>query len=146
MARRTVARLPRPRCGYGVRGLARLRQRRHMRERGEEHLRIRAPQSNNAAARKRQVSTPFVGAANGSVRVSKATSILVVDDNPALRETIARSLTRRGYQVTIAFDAVEGLERLQGAVFDVVITDLQGRERGGLWLFRQTLGARPQLT
>ena len=43
----------------------------------------------------------------------KAASILVVDDNAALRETIARSLTRRGYQVAIAVDAVEGLERLQ---------------------------------
>src|SRR2546426_12557695 len=66
-------------------------------------------------------------------------SILVVDDNPALRETIARSLTRRGYQVTIAVDATEGMERLQGAAFDVVITDLQGRERGGLWLWRHAL-------
>src|SRR5256885_15579106 len=74
--------------------------------------------------------------------VPKAGSILVVDDNAALRETIARSLTRRGYQVTIAVDAVEGLERLQGAVFDVVITDLQGREGGGLWLWRQGLEGR----
>src|SRR5256885_11972952 len=77
--------------------------------------------------------------------VPKAGSILVVDDNAALRETIARSLTRRGYQVTIAVDAVEGLERLQGAVFDVVITDLQGRERGGLWLWPKALEARPEL-
>ena len=69
-----------------------------------------------------------------------------VDDNPALRETIARSLTRRGYQVTIAVDATEGLERLQGAAFDVVITDLQGRERGGLWLWRHALDVRPELT
>ena len=38
----------------------------------------------------------------------KAAAILVVDDNAALREAIARSLTRRGYQVTIAVDAVEG--------------------------------------
>ena len=78
--------------------------------------------------------------------VPKAGSILVVDDNAALRETIARSLTRRGYQVAIAVDAVEGLERLQGAGFDVVITDLQGRERGGLWLWRKALEARPELT
>src|SRR2546429_9612278 len=76
----------------------------------------------------------------------KAAAILVVDDNPALRETIARSLTRRGYQVPIAVDAVEGLDRLQGAAFDVVITDLQGRERGGLWLGGATPGVRPALT
>src|SRR5437764_12311680 len=73
--------------------------------------------------------------------VPNAGSVLVVDDNPALREAIARSLTRRGYHVTIAVDAVQGLERLQGAVFDVVITDLQGRERGGLWLWRKALEA-----
>src|SRR2546423_5333511 len=76
----------------------------------------------------------------------KAAAILVVDDNPALREAIARSLTRRGYQVTIAVDAVEGLDRLQGAAFDVVITDLQGRERGGLWLWRHALDVPPELT
>ena len=78
--------------------------------------------------------------------VPNAGSVLVVDDNPALRETIARSLTRRGHRVTIAVDAVQGLERLQGTVFDVVITDLQGRERGGLWLWRKALEARPELT
>src|SRR5439155_9415176 len=65
---------------------------------------------------------------------------------PALREAIAHSLTRRGHHVTIAVDAVQGLERLQGAVFDVVITDLQGRQRGGLWLWRKALEARPELT
>src|SRR2546430_13182500 len=75
-----------------------------------------------------------------------AVASLVVDYNPALRETIARSLTRRGYQGTIPVDAVEGLERLQGAAFDVVITDLQGRERGDLWLWRAALHVRPQLT
>ena len=80
------------------------------------------------------------------MEVPKPGSILVVDDKPALREAIAHSLTRRGYHVTIAVDAVQGLERLQGAVFDVVITDLQGRERGGLWLWRKALESRPELT
>src|SRR2546430_6820337 len=78
--------------------------------------------------------------------VPNAGAVLVVDDNPALREAIARSLTRRGHRVTIAVDAVQGLGRLQGAVFDVVITDLQGRERGGLWLWRKALEARPELS
>src|SRR2546430_17684777 len=78
--------------------------------------------------------------------VPNAGAVLVVDDNPALREAIARSLTRRGHRVTIAVDAVQGLERLQGAVFDVVITDLQGRECGGLWLWRKALEARPELS
>src|SRR5256885_9867935 len=78
--------------------------------------------------------------------VPNAGSVLVVDDNPALREAIARSLTRRGHRVTIAVDAVQGLERLQGTVFDVVITDLQGRERGGLWLWRDALDVRARLT
>src|SRR2546430_11790651 len=80
------------------------------------------------------------------MEVPKAGSILVVDDKPALREAIAHSLTRRGHRFTIAVDAVQGLERLQGAAFDVVITDLQGRERGGLWLWRHALDVRPELT
>ena len=40
-------------------------------------------------------------------------SVLMVDDNAAMREALARSLTRRGCRVTTAASGVEGLEALK---------------------------------
>src|SRR5213083_3340734 len=72
-------------------------------------------------------------------------SVLMVDDNAAMREAIARSLTRRGCQVATAVSGVTALEALRAQSFDVIITDLNMPERGGLWLWRQALVLRPEL-
>jgi len=72
-------------------------------------------------------------------------SVLMVDDNTAMREALARSLTRRGCRVTTAASGVAGVEALKQRPFDVVITDLNMPERGGLWLWRQALILRPEL-
>lgn len=69
----------------------------------------------------------------------------MVDDNTAMREAIARSLTRRGCRVTTAASGLTGLEALRKQPFDVIITDLNMPERGGLWLWRQALMLRPEL-
>src|SRR6266699_2073384 len=72
-------------------------------------------------------------------------SVLMVDDTTAIREAIARSLTRRGCRVTTATNGVEALEILRKQSFDVIITDLNMPDRGGLWLWRQALVLRPEL-
>jgi two-component system response regulator MprA len=72
-------------------------------------------------------------------------SALIVDDNFALREAIARSLTRDGWDVATAPDGLQGLEALRGHPFDVVITDVHMPGRGGLWLWEQALALRPEL-
>src|SRR5216110_3033263 len=72
-------------------------------------------------------------------------SVLMVDDTMAIREAIARSLARRGCRVTTATNGVEALEILRKQSFDVIITDLNMPDRGGLWLWRQALVARPEL-
>jgi CheY-like chemotaxis protein len=72
-------------------------------------------------------------------------SVLLVDDSVALREALARSLTRRGCRVTTAGGGVPALELLRSEPFDVVVTDLNMPERGGLWLWRQALVLRPEL-
>jgi len=71
--------------------------------------------------------------------------VLMVDDNAAMREALARSLTRRGCRVTTAASGVAGLEALKQGSFDVVVTDLNMPDRGGLWLWRQALMLRPEL-
>jgi two-component system, OmpR family, response regulator MprA len=68
--------------------------------------------------------------------------ILVVDDEPSLRESVARSLRFEGFSVTTAGDGVEALDRLgrvrpDAVVLDVMMPRLDGietcqtmRERG----------------
>src|SRR5437667_12347668 len=72
-------------------------------------------------------------------------SVLMVDDTTAIREAIARSMARRGCRVTTATNGVEALEILRKQSFDVIITDLNMPDRGGLWLWRQALFLRPGL-
>src|ERR1043166_7133889 len=72
-------------------------------------------------------------------------SVLLVGDNAAMREALARSLARRGCRVTTATTGVEALAKLREHSFNAVITDLNAPERGGLWLWRQTMMLRPEL-
>jgi len=75
----------------------------------------------------------------------KTWSVLMVDDNPAMREAIARSLARRGCAVTTATGAAEALASLRRQSCDVVVTDLNMPEQSGLWLWRQAMIVRPEL-
>ena len=51
--------------------------------------------------------------------------LLVVDDHQQARESIAFALRQSGYAVECTSSAVEGLERLDRAAFDVVVSDLK---------------------
>ncbi len=74
-----------------------------------------------------------------------ARSILVVDDNLAVREAVARSLARRGCRVTTAPDAERALELIRDQVFDAVVTDFHMPGQTGLWLWQQAIRTRPEL-
>ena len=74
-----------------------------------------------------------------------AVSILVVDDNLAVREAVARSLARRGYHVTTAPDAERALALIQDRAFDGVVTDFHMPGQNGLWLWQQAVRTRPEL-
>jgi two-component system response regulator MprA len=59
--------------------------------------------------------------------------ILVVDDEPAVRESLERSLRFEGYQVIVAADGAEALERVRddrpdAVVLDVLMPRLDGME------------------
>src|SRR2546425_13364297 len=73
-------------------------------------------------------------------------SVLLVDDSVALREALARSHRLRGCRVATAGTGLEGLELLRTQGVDVVVTDLNMPERGGLWLWHQVHVLRPELT
>ena len=51
-------------------------------------------------------------------------SLLVVDDNEMNRDLLTRRLERQGYQVTVAVNGLEALEKLDQADFDLVLLDI----------------------
>jgi CheY-like chemotaxis protein len=63
-------------------------------------------------------------------------SVLVVDDDPSLRNLIRRILQSRGYKAILAANAVEALEAAEAddPSIDVLLTDLAMPGLGGLEL------------
>ena len=59
-------------------------------------------------------------------------SILVVDDEQAIRTLLAEVLTKDGYRVTSASDGETAVAELQVANFDLVISDMHMRHVGGI--------------
>jgi CheY-like chemotaxis protein len=52
-------------------------------------------------------------------------SILVIDDEKGILRVLDEALTRSGYQVEIAEDGFEGIQKFDGGGFDIVITDIR---------------------
>jgi two-component system, OmpR family, response regulator MprA len=63
--------------------------------------------------------------------------ILVVDDEPAVRESLRRALQLEGYAVELAGDGDEALERLSANSVDAVVLDVSMPRRDGLETCRQ---------
>ncbi len=64
------------------------------------------------------------GAREAKPRVSIQRTILIVDDEPTLRETLAESLEQDGLRVVTAADGPEALERFRAERPDLILLDL----------------------
>jgi two-component system OmpR family response regulator len=69
--------------------------------------------------------------------------ILVVDDEPPIREMIGDFLSDEGYDVLYAGSGSSMLKLLETERPDLVLLDLMMPDGGGLWAL-QALQARPQ--
>jgi len=63
--------------------------------------------------------------------------ILVVDDDPLMRDSLTRTLSQAGYQVQAAASGSEALQLTAEKTFDLVITDLKMANMGGLELLEE---------
>ncbi|HEV3117191.1 MAG TPA: response regulator, partial [Gemmataceae bacterium] len=73
-------------------------------------------------------------------------TILVVDDEPAVRDVIRRFLEIAGYHVTCAANSAEAEELLNGGLQpDLAILDLMMPKEDGLGSFQLLRRLRPQL-
>jgi two-component system, cell cycle sensor histidine kinase and response regulator CckA len=74
-------------------------------------------------------------------------SVLVVDDETAVRRFAARVLQREGYQVVEATDGMEALEtvRVGGVSFEVVVSDIVMPRLNGVELMQALSESHPTL-
>jgi two-component system, NtrC family, response regulator HydG len=71
--------------------------------------------------------------------------LLVADDDPGLRESLNRTLTRAGYSVLLASDGRAALELLQSGGIDLVLTDLKMPGLTGIELLRAAKALVPDV-
>ncbi len=67
----------------------------------------------------------------------RRTQVLVVDDEPMVREVLARYLRREGFAVSVAADGAQALARLEDADLDLVLLDLMLPHVDGYEVLRQ---------
>ena len=71
--------------------------------------------------------------------------MLVVDDEPAIRDLLAKTLALAEYEVDLAADGKTALERLRIVPYDLLITDLRMPGVDGLAVIREGRRLRPDL-
>jgi DNA-binding NtrC family response regulator len=64
-------------------------------------------------------------------------SILVVDDEPAIRENLEILLTEANYKVTLAENGTEGLRKAEAELFDLVLLDVMMPDKNGIEVLRE---------
>ncbi len=72
-------------------------------------------------------------------------SILVVDDNPPMVQTLQDILRVKGYVVHAAHSGAEALEILQRQKVDILLTDVVMPDMDGVALYRQVKESHPRL-
>ncbi|HXH97446.1 MAG TPA: sigma-54 dependent transcriptional regulator [Gaiellaceae bacterium] len=77
--------------------------------------------------------------------MSEPATLLVADDDPGLRESLERALTREGFRVVLASDGTAALERLQAGGIDLVLTDLKMPGLTGIELLRAVKAIAPDV-
>ena len=71
--------------------------------------------------------------------------VLVVDDDPPIRETIERNLVRWGYEVAVAESAEQALSRIHDVDPGLVITDVRMSGMSGLDLLAKLRESAPDI-
>jgi DNA-binding NtrC family response regulator len=110
---------------------------------GSDHSRVATPTA-TAVAR-----PPAAKPANPSAQTragadqNSLIKILIVDDEPTLRESCASVLRLEGYDVTLCGRGDEAVDLVQRRRFDIVLLDLYMSRVDGMALLRATIEAEP---
>src|SRR5690348_17303957 len=77
---------------------------------------------------------------------SSAGSVLIIDDEAEIRESLQTLLELEGFEVDCAVNADEGITRIGERSFDLVLLDLALPDRNGLDLLADLRTSNPQLS
>jgi nitrogen regulation protein NR(I) len=77
--------------------------------------------------------------------MSHVAKILLIEDDPGIRDTLHRVLAEEGHEVTVEARGDDGLARASGGAFNLVVTDLRMPGLDGLELVRRLHAAQPRL-
>ena len=72
-------------------------------------------------------------------------SVLLVEDEPALRDVIAAALDMDGFDVAQALDGADAFERLRGFAYDALVVDLRLPDANGMDVLDEALTRFPAL-
>jgi len=93
----------------------------------------------------RAVAAPQPAPIPGVPRTAQSGSILIIDDEAVIRESLQTLLELEGYRVETATDGEEGLARLANEPFDMVLLDHALPGRNGLEILADIRDRDPQL-
>jgi two-component system response regulator PilR (NtrC family) len=71
--------------------------------------------------------------------------ILIVDDEPSMREMLRIVLRRDGYDVVVAQNGADGLDRLRGEPFDLLLSDIRMPDISGVEVLRAAKQIHPEI-
>ncbi len=71
--------------------------------------------------------------------------VLVIEDDTAVRFSLFEALRARGFDVDTANNGIEGIERCQNSLYDLIITDLIMPEKDGVETILELKLAMPEL-
>lgn len=75
----------------------------------------------------------------------KRYSVLIVDDEPFIRQILSRIVSREGYEVTDVSDGNKALQALESKKFDFVISDIKMPEMDGIELLGHIKSRFPEI-
>ena len=71
--------------------------------------------------------------------------ILLADDDPALRRVIQFKLKQKGYDVDVAGDGQQALDRLKTTQYDLLLSDMRMPKLSGIDLLEESKNVQPEL-
>jgi len=77
-------------------------------------------------------------------RVTKA-KILVIDDEPLVRQLVSRVLSEEGHEVEAVNDAEDALKRIKSKRYSLILLDIKMPGMGGIELYKQFQEIAPSL-